>query len=89
MARTVLNQTLSGGGASYTVPASKVAIFAAHLGNSGGGAPVLQFGSDPVAVLGAGVSEAKPLVAAAGTVISVTGVGSTGKISLSGFLYDV
>lgn len=83
MARSILRQRLVVGGATYTVPAGKFAVFRGYYNGSSlslsitGGINI----PPPTGALPVG-----PVVADAGDVISATG--SSGEIAITGFLYD-
>lgn len=96
MARTPFNKVITTGssgnpGVSYTVPAGKYLICAAHIASSASSGVALQVDGQTTIPLGGSADSATssaPLVFVAGQVLSSFGV-SASKIFLTGFLYDV
>lgn len=92
MARSIIPPTqIASVGSSYTVPAGKYAVFAAHAVTSA--ASPIRIAGVTIATVGlpaggspTGADTVGPLVAASGQIISTTGTGAA--FGISGFLYD-
>lgn len=96
MARTPFNAALVSGGATYTVPADKEAVFTSFFVKSTATAKsgIVLIGGVKVAGVGT-TSEssyppaAHPLTAGAGAIVSLTASDSGVEVGINGFLYSV
>lgn len=88
MARTAFTAEVIGSGATYTVPAGKIAVFCARINTAGSGDFTLKINGVSAGAFNAGAQylEMRPLCANAGDVVSVASTGP--GLGLNGFLYD-